>query len=136
MLKYLTEDIHTLIAIDFFRNGCLRKINPNQLKFNKYCIKFDKVFTEIIIHKQNEMNRIDIPLNNCSMDVIKDLEIIFIELTYEDKKYHGAITLTKSENYLYEKIKDDNNCSWYLGLKQRELKIKTTQLNDKIFITI
>ena len=124
-LNIQTEDIHTLTMIEFFRNKCLRKkINFENIYFDKYYIKFDKQFTDIYIYKQNELEKIWIETNNCKMDIIRNLDIIFIELQYNNKKFHGAITLSENENSLYEyNLKKTYCCKWYLELDKRKLII-------------
>lgn len=137
-LNFQKEDIHTLTMIDFFRTTSLiEKIKFDNIIFSNIYIKFDKQFTNIYVYKQNEIEKIKIHKNNCKMDIISNLDIIFIELEFNNKKYHGAITLSSNDNGLYEVNPiQQYNCYWYLELDKRKLKINIQKFDNKIYVHI
>jgi len=105
-LNIQTQDFHTMFQMEFFRNGCLRKkpnwlLKLNQPEYIEYKIFFPKELTNIEIYTDDNDKKIDISGNDILINVIKELEIIYVECKYDNKEYKGAITLTSNTNTLY-----------------------------------
>ena len=129
-LNIQNMDIHTLYQLEFFRNGCVRKI-PESVKSGKlnkinYKIKFSKYLKDIKI-KINDADSDDdfITKKNAEdiyeIELYEDFPLIYIECIIKikinnetkDKNYKGVITLTEKDNKIYKKKKLHNSCEMF-----------------------
>ena len=164
-LNIQNMDIHTLYQLEFFRNGCLRKI-PESVKSGgpqkiKYKIKFSEDLKNIKI-KINDADSDDDFITKINADdediyeieLYEDFPLIYIECIIrikinnepKDENYKGVITLTEKDNKIYKKKKLHNscgmvdnkcNCTWYNEILKNTQKLTCEKIEkDIINITL
>jgi hypothetical protein len=151
-LNMQKQDKHTMMMIEFFRDGCIRlkpswnyNLELEIIPTINYDIYFNKLFTDIKVCDETEIEKNCIyakktigDIHIINIEVTKEIEIIYLKLKYEDKYWHGGITLYRPDNYLYLYTDRGLNCDWLIELTEKiEIKIKIINLlPDKKIIEI
>jgi len=151
-LNMQKQDKHTMLMIEFFRDGCIRlkplwyyNLELETIPTSNYDIYFNNLFTNIKVCDETEIEKKCIKakkaINNThmiSIEVTKEIEIIYLKLKYKDKYWHGGITLYRPDNYLYLYTNKGLNCNWLMELTEKiEININIKKiLPDKKIIEI
>lgn len=154
-LNMQKQDKHTMMMIEFFRDGCIRlkpqwyyDLELETIPTTNYDIYFNNLFSNIKVCDETEIEKKCINVKKSAygsqiinIEVTKEIEIIYIKLKYKDKYWHGGITLYRTDNYLYLHTNKSLNCDWLMELKELtekiEIKVKIIKsLSDKKIIEI
>jgi hypothetical protein len=148
-LNMQKQDIHTMMMIEFFRETGIRLkpswMTDEDLKIvptKEYNIFLSDKFKDINIFDENEKIYTNLKTSSrfsiINMIVTSEIEIIYIKLKYEEKIWHGAITLNRTDNILYLFRDKGLNCDWLSEtIDKLEIKIKILKtFNDIISIEI
>ena len=145
------HDKHTMFQMEFFRNGCLRKkpdwlLNITEMKNlpkKIYKITFTNLktnsITDVHINTYDTEELPDLIYNkSIEINTIEGFELIYIKCSFGTQKYKGAITLTETQNKLYEIDNyEKNNCNWYTTENMiKKFPMTLTSIIDKQNINI
>jgi hypothetical protein len=153
-LNIQNPDIHTMMMIEFFRDGSLRLMpswirNPPALiniPTIEYHIYFNKnYFSSIYVCDELEEEKLKKCLkekdkkvkkiNNDNIFIVTvtaEIEMIYVKLQFQNSPWHGGITLNRTDNCLYFLKNTGQNCKWFTNLKKGKLNIRLELESSKV----